>query len=73
VHRSRDERAWWRQAGIDPIKVANRLWKATRGMGRRPSQRPALPRPHGAAAFSDPKNEEGDGVSLVQRPFGRTK
>src|SRR5438128_4189891 len=46
VHRSRDERAWWRQAGIDPIKVARGLWKATRGMGRRPSQRPALPRPH---------------------------
>jgi hypothetical protein len=30
VHRSRDERAWWRQAGIDPIKVARRLWKASR-------------------------------------------
>src|SRR5262249_16346921 len=26
------------------------LWKATRGMGRRWSRRPALPRPHGAAA-----------------------
>jgi hypothetical protein len=23
------ERAWWRQAGIDPIKVARRLWKET--------------------------------------------
>ena len=46
VHRSRDERAWWRQAGIDPIKVARRLWKQTRGMGKRPSARPALPRPH---------------------------
>ena len=22
VHRSRDERAWWRRAGIDPIKIA---------------------------------------------------
>jgi hypothetical protein len=33
VHRSRDERAWWRQAGIDPIKVARRLWKETHGMG----------------------------------------
>src|SRR5262249_50876389 len=30
VHRSHDEHAWWRQAGIDPIKVARRLWKATR-------------------------------------------
>jgi len=34
VHRSRDERAWWRQVGIDPIKVARKLWKATRGMGQ---------------------------------------
>ena len=27
AHGSHDERAWWRQAGIDPIKVARRLWK----------------------------------------------
>ena len=39
VHRSRDERAWWKQAGIDPIKVARRLWKETRGLGQRRSQR----------------------------------
>ena len=58
VHRSRDERDWWRQAGIDPIKVARKLWKATRGMGQRPSTRAALPRPHGAAASTDPKNED---------------
>ena len=58
VHRSRDERAWWRQVGIDPIKVARRLWKETHGMGRRPSQRAVLPRPHGAAASTDPKNED---------------
>jgi hypothetical protein len=30
VHRARDERAWWRVAGIDPIKVARKLWKETR-------------------------------------------
>src|SRR5262245_37326900 len=30
VHRVRDERAWWRTAGIDPIKVARKLWKDTR-------------------------------------------
>jgi hypothetical protein len=30
VHRSRDARAWWRQAGIDPLKVARKLWKHTR-------------------------------------------
>jgi hypothetical protein len=64
VHRSRDERSWWRQAGIDPIKVARRLWKETRGMARRPSQRPALP--HGAAASSDPNNEEMSATATTQ-------
>jgi hypothetical protein len=60
AHRSRDERAWWRQAGIDPIKIARRLWKATHGLGQRGSQRAALPWPHGAAASSDPTPKSGD-------------
>ena len=30
VHRAGDERAWWKQSGIDPIKVARKLWKRTR-------------------------------------------
>jgi hypothetical protein len=30
VHRARDERAWWQAAGIDPIKIARKLWKKTR-------------------------------------------
>jgi ERF superfamily len=30
VHRARDERDWWQAAGIDPIKVARKLWKDTR-------------------------------------------
>jgi ERF superfamily protein len=60
VHRSRDERAWWRQAGIDPIKVARRLWKATRGMGQWRSKRAASPQPHGAAATSGPMLKSGD-------------
>jgi hypothetical protein len=29
VHRSGDERAWWKASGIDPIKVARKLWKDT--------------------------------------------
>jgi hypothetical protein len=70
VHRSRDERAWWRQAGIDPIKVARRLWKATRGLGQRRSQRPPLPRPHGAAASSDTNNEE---ISATATPQEETR
>jgi ERF superfamily len=60
VHRSRDERAWWRQAGIDPTKVARRLWKATHGLGPRRSKRAVLPQSQAAAASSDPtpENEE---------------
>jgi len=69
VHRSRDERAWWRQAGIDPIKVARRLWKETHGMSRRLSGRAPLTRPHDAAAPSDPapKNEETSATATTQK------
>jgi hypothetical protein len=69
VHRSGDERAWWRQAGIDPIKVARRLWKETHGMGRRLSGRAPLPRPLGGAAPSDPtpKSEETSATATTQK------
>lgn len=30
AHRAVDERAWWKVAGIDPLKVARKLWKDTR-------------------------------------------
>src|SRR5262245_15247271 len=66
VHRSRDERAWWRQAGIDPIKVAGRLWKETHGMGQRRPHRRALPRPSGAVASSDPKDEDMSATATTQ-------
>src|SRR5262249_16640642 len=66
VHRSRDERAWWRQAGIDPIKVARRLWRETRGMGQQRSERTASPRRHGAAASPDPKNDDIDATAAPQ-------
>jgi hypothetical protein len=37
AHRAGDELAWWKAAGIDPIKVARRLWKETRvNEGRMP-------------------------------------
>ena len=31
VHRAGDERAWWKATGIDPLKVARKLWKDTLG------------------------------------------
>ena len=41
VHRVRDERAWWKQAGIDPVEVARKLWRNSRrneGSPRPPPQ-----------------------------------
>jgi hypothetical protein len=66
VHRSHDERGWWRQAGIDPIKVARRLWKATHGMGPRRPRREVSPRPQGAAASSDPRSEDISATATTQ-------
>ena len=67
VHRSRDERAWWRQVGIDPIKVARRLWKATRGIGQRRSQRMVSPPLDVVAPSSDPRPENED-ISAAATP-----
>ncbi len=33
VHRSSNERAWWKGAGMDPIKIARKLWRETRLTG----------------------------------------
>ena len=30
AHRADDERAWWKQLGIDPIKAARKFWRITR-------------------------------------------
>jgi hypothetical protein len=35
LHRAGDERAWWKVAGIDPLKVARKLWKEARVNGGR--------------------------------------
>jgi hypothetical protein len=66
AHRSRDERAWWKQAGIDPIKVARRLWKQTRGIDRRQPQRTEIHRSHGTTASPDPKNENISAIATAQ-------
>jgi hypothetical protein len=34
AHRAGDEPAWWKAAGIDPLKIARRLWKDTRANKR---------------------------------------
>ena len=30
LHRAGDERAWWKETGMDPVKVARTLWKKSR-------------------------------------------
>jgi ERF superfamily len=55
VHRSSNERAWWQAAGVDPVKVARKLWKQTRvNEGRiRPDPRAQGGEPERALKASD--------------------
>ena len=71
MHRARDERAWWKQAGIDPIQVARRLWKETHAMGDPRSRREAVPRPNGAPVSSNPKNDEISATATTQDEIRR--
>jgi len=54
VHRVGDERTWWKRAGIDPIKVARKLWRKTRlaerAMRRQMSVKPPRAEPDSEAA-----------------------
>jgi hypothetical protein len=63
VHRARDERAWWQAAGIDPSKVARKLWKDTRiDEGRiEPEGTPQ-------AAAADRNSQPGAGAVKTQPP-----
>jgi ERF superfamily len=58
VHRSRDERTWWKQAGVDPIKIARKLWKETLGTGKWSPERQAVARANDIATSPHPNNEE---------------
>jgi hypothetical protein len=55
AHRASDEHAWWKAAGIDPIKIARRLWKETRvEEGRVPANAITQPPQPGLALSSQP-------------------
>jgi len=63
VHRAGDEKAWWKQAGIDPIKIARKLWKSTRiDEGR------IEPEPTAQAASADRPAKSDDPVVNGQAP-----
>ena len=34
AHHAGDEQPWWQAAGIDPVKIARKLWKQSRGNAR---------------------------------------
>ena len=71
VHRVGDERAWWQAAGIEPVKVARRLWKQTRldggqdrqpvGPATEPLQLPRLTPAIGGAESADELAAKTDG------------
>jgi hypothetical protein len=63
MHRAGDEKAWWEQAGIDPIKVARKLWKHTRiDEGR------IEPEPTAQGATTDRPAKSDDPVVNSQAP-----
>jgi hypothetical protein len=61
VHRAGDEQAWWKAAGIDPVKVARQLWRQTRldnGQEPRPAGRAACPETPSIASARDGTTKE---------------
>ncbi len=56
VHRTGDEKAWWQQAGIDPVKVARKLWKHSHT-----SEGRIEPHPPRAVGLSPDRGAESDG------------
>jgi hypothetical protein len=62
VHRVGDEKAWWQQTGIDPIKVARKLWKQTRIEEGRIQADPKV-----AQAVSSDQNSKSEDPTIVSR------
>jgi hypothetical protein len=61
AHRAGDERAWWQAAGIDPIKIARKLWKHTRvEEGQMPPDAPMQTPEAGVAFKSESIGGAGD-------------
>jgi ERF superfamily protein len=76
VHRAGDEQAWWRAAGIDPVKVARQLWRQTRlddPQKHQPAGLAAPPQTRSIASASDGTRESrSDQVAIDRADDGRT-
>jgi hypothetical protein len=76
VHRAGDEQAWWKAAGIDPVKVARQLWRQTRlddpqehhhaDLAARPQTRSIAPVPDGT------RESRSDQAAIDSADDGRT-
>jgi hypothetical protein len=76
VHRAANEQAWWKAAGIDPVKVSRQLWQQTRlNNPPDPHQADLLVRPKSqsiASASGDAKQSGSDQVAIGRADDGRT-
>jgi hypothetical protein len=76
VHRAGDEQAWWKAAGIDPVKVARHLWRQTRLDDPQPPHQPGLaahPQTRSIASASNGTTKPGsDQVAMGRTDGGRT-
>jgi len=76
VHRAGDEQAWWKAAGIDPVKVARQLWRQTRLDDRQEHHQAGLwarPQTRSIASASEGTRESrSDQVAIGQADDGRT-
>jgi hypothetical protein len=75
VHRASDEQAWWKAAGIDPVKVARQLWRQTRlDDGQEHHQAGLAPRPEArsiASASDGTRESRPDQVAIGRADDGR--
>jgi hypothetical protein len=75
VHRAGDERAWWKAAGIDPVKVARQLWQQTRlndPQQNYPADLAARPQTRSiASAPEDTRESPSDQIAIGRADDGR--
>jgi len=68
AHRAGDERAWWKAAGIDPVRIARKLWQETRGTrGRQDAKGREISRTQEVAARPNLKSEKA--VDIAPGPL----
>ena len=73
VHRVGNEAAWWRDAGIDPVKAARQLWRQTRlndPQDRHQSGVAASPKVQSIASAGDTSESQSDEVAIGQAGDG---